>query len=144
MYSIADEEMKKNMTRGICNRLTKNYKPDATGISLVVLKEFIKSEIENIWYVIINGYNNALNDGSITQTTDKYIDIIIDSIITLLKQIVKKIKNMNIITLEQMKSIYDELDKNEIIIENKIENSAKNFSFLIYLCNSCSKYVIRV
>jgi hypothetical protein len=41
MYSIADEEMKKNMTRGICNRLTKNYKPDATGISLVVLKEFI-------------------------------------------------------------------------------------------------------
>jgi hypothetical protein len=42
MYSIADEEMKKNMTRGICNRLTKNYQPDASGISLLVLKQFVK------------------------------------------------------------------------------------------------------
>jgi hypothetical protein len=42
MYSIADEEMKKNMTHGICNRLTKKYQPDASGISLVVLKQFLK------------------------------------------------------------------------------------------------------
>lgn len=109
-----------------------------------MLKEFIKSEIENIWYVIITGYNTALIDGSIKYTTDKYIDIIIDSIITILKQIVKKIKNMNMITLEQMKSICDELDKDEIIIEDKLENSAKHFSFLIYLCSGCSKYLIRV
>jgi hypothetical protein len=42
MYSIGDAEMKKNMTRGICNRLTKNYQPDASGISLLVLKQFVK------------------------------------------------------------------------------------------------------
>jgi hypothetical protein len=41
MYSIGDEEMKENMTHGICNRLRKYFQPDSTSISLLVLKEFV-------------------------------------------------------------------------------------------------------
>ena len=41
-YSIADKEMKKNMTYGICNELTKYFKPDRNGVSLVILKKFLK------------------------------------------------------------------------------------------------------
>jgi len=42
IYSIADDELKKEMTYGICNRLTKKYQPDSSGISLIVLKHFLK------------------------------------------------------------------------------------------------------
>jgi hypothetical protein len=42
MYSIADEEMKKNMTNGICNQMQKKFDPDTTGVSLIVLKQFLK------------------------------------------------------------------------------------------------------
>jgi hypothetical protein len=42
MYSIADEEMKKNMTNGICNQIQKKFDPDTTGVSLLVLKEFLQ------------------------------------------------------------------------------------------------------
>ena len=41
MYSIAEEEMKKNMTNGICNQIQKKFDPDTTGVSLLVLKEFL-------------------------------------------------------------------------------------------------------
>jgi hypothetical protein len=41
MYSIADQEMKKNMTNGICNQIQKNFQPDTSAVSLIVLKQFL-------------------------------------------------------------------------------------------------------
>jgi len=42
MYSIADEEMKKNMTNGICNEMQKKFQPDTGAVTLIVLKQFLK------------------------------------------------------------------------------------------------------
>jgi hypothetical protein len=41
MYSIANDEMKNSMTNGICNRITKNFEPDAPGFSITTLKQFV-------------------------------------------------------------------------------------------------------
>jgi len=41
IHSIANDEMKNNMTHGICNRITKNFQPDAPGISISTLKQFV-------------------------------------------------------------------------------------------------------
>jgi hypothetical protein len=41
MYSIANDEMKNSMTNGICNRITKNFEPDALGFSISTLKQFV-------------------------------------------------------------------------------------------------------
>jgi len=41
IYSISDEELKKNMTNGICNRMKKYFQPDITGFSMIVLKQFV-------------------------------------------------------------------------------------------------------
>jgi len=42
IYSVADDELKKNMTYGICNQLKKHFQPDSNGVSLLVLKQFLK------------------------------------------------------------------------------------------------------
>lgn len=42
MYSIADDELKKNMTTGICNRLINKLKPDINGLSVGNMKRFIE------------------------------------------------------------------------------------------------------
>jgi len=41
IYSIADDELKQNMTRGICNQLKKHFQADSNGVSLIVLKQFL-------------------------------------------------------------------------------------------------------
>lgn len=41
IYSISDDELKNNMTNGVCNRMTKKFQPDITGFSMVVLKQFL-------------------------------------------------------------------------------------------------------
>jgi len=41
IYSVADDELKKNMTYGICNQLKKHFQPDSNGVSLLVLKQFL-------------------------------------------------------------------------------------------------------
>jgi hypothetical protein len=41
MHSIANDEMKNSMTNGICNRITKNFEPDAPGFSISTLKQFV-------------------------------------------------------------------------------------------------------
>jgi len=42
LYSVADDELKNNMTNGICNQIQKKFQPDTNGISLTVLKQFLK------------------------------------------------------------------------------------------------------
>jgi hypothetical protein len=41
IYSIADDELKNNMTNGVCNRMKKYFQPDITGFSMTILKQFI-------------------------------------------------------------------------------------------------------
>ena len=41
MHSIANDEMKNSMINGICNRITKSFQPDAPGISISTLKQFV-------------------------------------------------------------------------------------------------------
>ena len=41
IYSISDDELKKNMTNGVCNRMKKYFHPDITGFSMIVLKQFV-------------------------------------------------------------------------------------------------------
>jgi len=40
IYSILGDAKKKNMTNGICNRMTNNFQPDVKGLSLSVLSDF--------------------------------------------------------------------------------------------------------
>ena len=42
MYSVADADLKKNMTTGICNRLLNKLKPDINGFSIGNMKRFIE------------------------------------------------------------------------------------------------------
>jgi hypothetical protein len=42
IYSLADDELKNNMTNGICNEMQKKFNPDTNGVSLIVLKQFLK------------------------------------------------------------------------------------------------------
>jgi hypothetical protein len=42
IYSVADDELKNNMTNGICNQMQKKFQPDTNGVSLIVLKQFLK------------------------------------------------------------------------------------------------------
>lgn len=42
IYSLADDELKNNMTNGICNQMQKKFQPYTTGVSLIVLKQFLK------------------------------------------------------------------------------------------------------
>jgi len=42
IYSVADDELKNNMTNGICNQMQKKFQPDIIGVSLIVLKQFLK------------------------------------------------------------------------------------------------------
>jgi hypothetical protein len=41
IYNIADSELKKDMTNGICNRITNTFKPDINAISVKSLKRFV-------------------------------------------------------------------------------------------------------
>lgn len=47
IYSIGDDELKENMTNGICNRLRRHYQPDIGAFSVKVLKQFVKLYEEN-------------------------------------------------------------------------------------------------
>jgi hypothetical protein len=42
IYSVANDELKNNMTNGICNQMQKKFQPDTNGVSLIVLKQFLK------------------------------------------------------------------------------------------------------
>jgi hypothetical protein len=41
IYNVADDELKNDMTNGICNRITNVFKPDINAISVKNLKRFI-------------------------------------------------------------------------------------------------------
>jgi len=41
IYNIADDELKNDMTNGICNRMINVFKPDTNGISIKSLKRFV-------------------------------------------------------------------------------------------------------
>jgi hypothetical protein len=48
IYSIADAELKNDMTKGICNRMTNAFKPDIPIISIKSLKKFISLHEEKM------------------------------------------------------------------------------------------------
>jgi hypothetical protein len=48
IYSIADAELKNEMTKGICNRMTNAFKPDIPIISIKSLKKFISLHEEKM------------------------------------------------------------------------------------------------